>query len=254
MHSADGNAELVSLPTKHAVVTDRLRDDIVMCRLAPGMRLSFQFLLSRYAVSVSPMREALLSVAAEGLVEANSRRGCRVTELSPADFDDLVRMRALVEAKAMELSVSLGDDKWEGRVAQAARLFATRSALPRRRGDLETQRRHLELHAALIAACESPRLLALARNLGVQLTRYHQVFLEALPSVAQNVGSHDALIDAALARNARKSGALLAAHVEAAAERIRPLLAKKDWTRRLRRLADAASLRELEPLRASDRS
>ena len=53
----------------------RVRADIIGCLLAPGLRLRIRDLCERYGVSLSPMREALNRLVAEGLVIADDHRG-----------------------------------------------------------------------------------------------------------------------------------------------------------------------------------
>ena len=78
-------------------VYERLRADILSCRLAPGDDMREQELAERYAVSRQPVREALLRLEREHLVTVQPRQGYRVNPISLSDARDLLRFRLALE-------------------------------------------------------------------------------------------------------------------------------------------------------------
>jgi DNA-binding GntR family transcriptional regulator len=78
-------------------VADELRRSILTNRRKPGDRLIEDRLSEELGVSRIPIREALRSLAAEGLVEVQPRRGASVAEVSPEVARDLVEVRATLE-------------------------------------------------------------------------------------------------------------------------------------------------------------
>jgi DNA-binding GntR family transcriptional regulator len=58
---------------------EAIEDEIVTGRLAPGTRLEEATLAEKFGVSRTPIREALLHLAASGLVEIRPRRGAMVS-------------------------------------------------------------------------------------------------------------------------------------------------------------------------------
>jgi DNA-binding GntR family transcriptional regulator len=64
------------------VLTSKLREEILSARLVPNGRLRFQELRETYHASVGALREALSRLAADSLVELQSRRGFRVAPVS----------------------------------------------------------------------------------------------------------------------------------------------------------------------------
>ena len=70
-----------------------LQQDILQGQLPPGARLSLDDLAERFGISVSPIRDALRLLAADGLVELRSRRGAFVTQPSRAVIDEQCRHR-----------------------------------------------------------------------------------------------------------------------------------------------------------------
>jgi DNA-binding GntR family transcriptional regulator len=78
-------------------VAGALRAAVISGQLEPGVVYSAPTLAATFGVSATPVREAMLDLAKEGLVEALRNKGFRVTELSPRDLDELTELRMLIE-------------------------------------------------------------------------------------------------------------------------------------------------------------
>jgi DNA-binding GntR family transcriptional regulator len=89
-----GLAERVSLREQ---VANALRAAMISGQLEPGVVYSAPALAATFGVSATPVREAMLDLAKEGLVEAVRNKGFRVTELSDRDLDELTELRMLIE-------------------------------------------------------------------------------------------------------------------------------------------------------------
>jgi DNA-binding GntR family transcriptional regulator len=87
-------AERVSLREQ---VANALRAAVISGQLEPGVVYSAPALAGTFGVSATPVREAMLDLAKEGLVEAVRNKGFRVTELSDRDLDELTELRMLIE-------------------------------------------------------------------------------------------------------------------------------------------------------------
>ncbi|GAA3732390.1 GntR family transcriptional regulator [Streptomyces tremellae] len=100
-------AEPPSVPAqvrRHSVrgqVLDALRTALAEGELAPGEVYSAPTLGRRLGVSATPVREAMLRLAAEGSVEVVPNRGFRVAERDPAALAELAEVRALVEVPVL---------------------------------------------------------------------------------------------------------------------------------------------------------
>jgi DNA-binding GntR family transcriptional regulator len=80
--------------------TDLIREAIVDGRLLPGQRLKEVELARELGISRTPVREALLMLQAEGLVDAAPNRGAVVRSHDAGDLEDLYQLRALLEGFA----------------------------------------------------------------------------------------------------------------------------------------------------------
>lgn len=83
-------------------VYDLLRANILSGEFAPGQRLSPQELSERLQVSVTPIRDALRRLEADGLVEVLPRRGTFVFQFTAQDVKDVFESRRIIEQAAAE--------------------------------------------------------------------------------------------------------------------------------------------------------
>jgi DNA-binding GntR family transcriptional regulator len=120
-------------------------------------------------MSPIPIREALRSLASEGLVLALPQRGYRVAALTLDDFEDLFRLRRTLDLLAAELGVArLSPVHLASMERELVRLRAAQ-----RDRDWPAQRRHHRtFHFVLFEAAGSPRLLRMLGVLWDQSERY----------------------------------------------------------------------------------
>lgn len=191
----------------------RLRADILAGRFAPGDKLKIADLSTALAVNSSATREALSRLVADQLVVSRDQRGFVVAPLSIADLEDLTEIRCEIEAVALRRSIARGGDDWEGALLGAAHRLRRTPMKSAQDASLtgEWVARHAAFHAALVAACGSRRLLKIHAQLYEQSERYRglSVHVEGHRNVE---GEHDALVDAALDRDADQLVELTLAH------------------------------------------
>ena len=198
-----------------------IRGDIIHGALRPGDRLTLDRLKQRYAVSVGTLREVLTRLASEAFVVAEGQKGFAVAPASEADMRELGALRLLLETHAMGLSLAAGDLEWEGRVVAAHHKLA---AIEKRLLKGESNRTpewilyDRSFHEALISACGSRALMALHSSVFDRFVRYHMLAgsFRGRP-VADD---HQALLEAALARDSKTAQRLLEAHVQKGIEHV----------------------------------
>lgn len=84
------------------IVYQRMRESIIERELEPRQKLNPAALAERFGVSRTPVHEALVLLASEGLVEVIPRRGTFVTELTIQDVADTMDVRRALELLACE--------------------------------------------------------------------------------------------------------------------------------------------------------
>ncbi|MFI2377230.1 GntR family transcriptional regulator [Streptomyces sp. NPDC018964] len=92
--SSGGGA--VTRSTLRQQIADALRDEVLAGRLQPGQEFTVKEIADQYGVSATPVREALVDLSAQGLLDADQHRGFRVHEYSVDDFRGMLEARTLV--------------------------------------------------------------------------------------------------------------------------------------------------------------
>jgi DNA-binding GntR family transcriptional regulator len=155
-------SEAATNPPAHEVIYRRLRDQILFGEIAPGQALTIQGLADRLNAGMTPVREAIRRLTAEGaLVFQGNRRVC-VPQLTAANISEIIYARQWLEShlglRATERTTP----------ADLARLTAIDTALDRAiaAGDL---RGYLEnnylFHAKLYDLADAPILAEMAERL-----------------------------------------------------------------------------------------
>ncbi|WP_327316807.1 GntR family transcriptional regulator [Streptomyces sp. NBC_01235] len=106
MSATSGNGA-VTRSTLRQQIADALRDEVLGGRLQPGQEFTVKEIAEQYGVSATPVREALVDLSAQGLLEADQHRGFRVHEYSVEDFRGMIEARSLI-IEGMFLAVDEG--------------------------------------------------------------------------------------------------------------------------------------------------
>lgn len=193
-------------------VTEVLREAMVAGELEPGQIYSAPALAERLGVSPTPVREAMMELAREGLVEALRHRGYRIHEFSEVTLEQIRELRELIEVPAV------------GRIAEAAsaedvsalRPLADELDRTAARGELQAfiaadMEFHLQLLGILgnqVLVEEVRRLRGMSRLYG--LRRLHEEREDALVATAHE---HHELLDLVEAGDRAGAEALMGKHL-----------------------------------------
>ncbi|MDC0739600.1 FCD domain-containing protein [Cognatishimia sp. SS12] len=192
-----------------------IRDDIIQGHLQPGSKLKVADLRARYSVGAAPLREALSRLVGDRLVVQQTQRGFRVKEASPADVEDVGRVRNLLECEALRESLLSGKDDWEARVVASYHrltLAEGRSKSPENLRELEL--RNNEFHEALVSATQSRWLLELRAQVYHHHERYRYLSRTKKNSSRDTAAEHAAIYDAVIRRDVKEACALTTDHID----------------------------------------
>lgn len=194
----------------------RLRADILMGRLAPGLKLRLDSLRERYGAGAGTLREALSRLAAERFVLAEDQRGFEVAPVSDSGLRDIAALRLLIEEHALALSFAHGTLDWEAAVIAAHHRLDTHEERLER-GDTSAlagwRDSDWRFHQALIAGCGSRVLMESHAEVFDRYLRYQMIALAFRPAASRP--EHRALMEAALRRDTGAAVALLRHHLQA---------------------------------------
>ncbi|MDO8211658.1 GntR family transcriptional regulator [Conexibacter sp. CPCC 206217] len=100
MSDSTANERSERSPTKAGRIADELREIIASGQIERGTRLHQDVLAKQFDASITPVREALKLLQAEGLLEAQPHRGVRVAQPNVDEIASIYVMRRLVEPHA----------------------------------------------------------------------------------------------------------------------------------------------------------
>ncbi|MGE5619587.1 MAG: GntR family transcriptional regulator [Sphingomonadaceae bacterium] len=209
-------ALLVNYPDLGEKVYEAIRDRIVTCELAPGSPLPVVELARQFGVSLTPVRDALNRLAAEGLVEDVARKGYFVARLDPDEIADLLDARRLIELAAVEQGVYLLE---ADQLAEMRRLLAEMIQLFDEEGRCldyaEFSKRDSQFHLLVVSSARNRHLLKIYRGLSVHVHIF-RTNLAAQGGYRRSLASvreHRAILDAFEARDLQALKDALNQHV-----------------------------------------
>lgn len=182
-------------------VAEVMRGLLVSGQLQPGTLYSVPRLAAQFGVSATPVREALLDLAHEGLLEAVRNKGFRVTAVDDRTLDELAELRALIEVPAMVAVAGARDGAVDSGV-ESLRPLARRIVAAAAAGDLAAYVLvDTEFHLAFLALHGNDHLVDVVRDLRGRSR------LSGLPALVDagvletQAHEHEQMVDAALAHD-----------------------------------------------------
>jgi DNA-binding GntR family transcriptional regulator len=188
----------------------RIKDEILDQRLLPRQPLVEAELAARYGMSKTPIREALLTLARERLVEFSSFRGGRVRDFTAEDAREIYEVRELLEPFALERAAPrLGEDE-----LRSLRSLLEDAKAAAKEGDRRRlSRLNRAFHSALVAGCGHERVIEILSQMqdqvGVMSLRLWSVQATHLHEASQ----HEAVLEAIEAGEVGRAARLLREHI-----------------------------------------
>ncbi|SMX44697.1 GntR family transcriptional regulator [Actibacterium lipolyticum] len=196
-------------------VSEDLREAILGGKLKPGSKLNLDQLRKQYQVSLSPMREAVSRLVADGLVEFEDQCGYRIIPVSMTRLQEITKLRSEMEPLALSLSIANSDLDWESDVLAA--LHRVNKAIAEGdppHGGAEWAAAHSHFHAQLVKGCDMPLLINFCSVLHRLNDRYLRMF-SAGDSDNRNIADeHSAIAHAAVAGETKAACDLMRIHIE----------------------------------------
>jgi DNA-binding GntR family transcriptional regulator len=192
-------------------ITQTLRAAVISGELRPGAVHSAPQLAAQFGVSATPVREAMLDLAKEGLIETLRNKGFRVSEPTEKDLDDLSELRALIEVPTVRRIAEAGVAP---EVVEGLRPLAAEIEDAAARLDLIAHvAADMEFHLRLLALAGNAHLVESVRSLRAQSRIYGLRSLAERGELVASAREHTELLDVVEARNAAGAGELMRRHI-----------------------------------------
>ena len=183
------------LRTRQEIIIDRLRNAILRGDLKPGQKLDQNELADMLKVSRSPIREALRTLSAEGLVEVIPHRGAVVAELSADELEEILTLRGVLEGMAARLAVPKMTDE------QIKTLGALLEQINQTTDPDQWVELNHRFHQTIYQAANRPRLLSLINNLRNTITPYMRQYIASSEHIRNVAFSHQTIYEACVKRD-----------------------------------------------------
>jgi DNA-binding GntR family transcriptional regulator len=193
-------------------VYDTLRTEILCLTLAPGDLLDETTLAERFDLSRSPVREALIRLAGDGLVVTLPNRSTIVAPIEIASFPKYVEALDVTQRMNTRLAAQLRTEADLKRIAQRQRAFVAAIKSGTHLAMSETNK---DFHMAIAEAGRNPYLCGFYERLldqGRRMLHLHFAFLERTNDGTLLTDEHDDMIAAIRDKDVERADALAHAH------------------------------------------
>lgn len=208
------------IPAGAATIYETIRNDIIRMRLRPGERLSENELGLRFRTSRTPVREAIVRLVDDGLIEVWPQRGTFVTRIS---------LKAIKRARFVRSALELGiiREAAEHGLPATAIMEAERAIAEQQEAGSDPNRftdADDTFHRTFANAIGYGDIWSIVENQKTQFDRIRFLSLPDVTPVDLLIGQHRAILDAVAARDADTAEKTLRAHLSIVDETAAALL------------------------------
>jgi GntR family transcriptional regulator, rspAB operon transcriptional repressor len=197
--------------TASAKIYSDLRVELVSLQRRPGEAVSEAEIALSYGVSRTPVREAILKLSDEGLLEIFPQSGIFVSRIPVAALPEAIIIRKALEETTARLAAER---------ATSSQILALHSILERQReanaaqdGDAFHQADEM-FHATIAGVAGYPGIWTLIQQVKVHVDRYRRLTLPQQGRIAQAIGEHEAVLAAIEARDPPAAKIAMEFHLE----------------------------------------
>ena len=197
-----------------------LKSRIIKGTIKPGEKLLDNKLAKQMGISRTPVREAILQLAAEGFVKINPNQKIIANDISFKDLMEVLQIHSALESLAARLlaplvtediikqleTINKNTETWVSE--QNAAAFTTESE---------------KFHTTILNACGNNRLVQIRKNLSEQIYRFREISLNIPGRLKSALIEHIAITKALKDKNAGRASELSMKHVDNAIKNLTSL-------------------------------
>jgi DNA-binding GntR family transcriptional regulator len=219
-------AERLTDKAYHAV-----KHDILVCELAPGAAVTERELGARYALGKAPLREALIRLTHEGLLQPIPRTGYRITPVTIQDVEDIFALRLLLEPAAARQAVGHIDRALLQELNELCRAGYTPGD---RASETAFLRANRQFHVAIANASGNRRLAHLLGQLLEETERLFHLGLAVRDRTEEMKHEHEDLVAALVGGDAAAAERATIQQIEAARDMVMDGILSAPWLKQTR--------------------
>lgn len=197
--------------TASSKIYSDLRAELVSLQRVPGEAVSEAAIALSYGVSRTPVREAILKLSDEGLLEIFPQSGIFVSRIPIAALPEAILIRKALETTTAQLAAER---------ATSSQILALHSIVERQReansaGDSDTFHRADEMfHATISEVAGYPGIWTLIQQVKVHVDRYRMLTLPQEGRIARVIAEHETILSAIEAHDASSARSAMEFHLE----------------------------------------
>ena len=204
--------------TLHADLVNQLRSLVIEGDLEPGAKVPERILCERFGVSRTPLREALKTLASEGLLELLPHRGARVARLTEDDVDQMFPIMGALEALSGELAC---ENLTEEQFAEIQALHYQMVLHHTRRELAPYFQINQAIHEKILEAAANPLLLQMYQTLAGRIRRARYVANMSESRWSQAIAEHEEMLSALANRDGAGLADVLKRHLRNKCETVK---------------------------------
>lgn len=191
-------------------IADSLRAALVAGQMRPGVVYSVPVLAERFGISATPVREAILDLAKDGLFEPVRNKGFRVTELTDKELDDITHLRRLIEVPTVAKLAETAEPKAVSALRPLARAIVDAADAGDLIAFLEADR---QFHLQLLGLSNNPQLVKAVGDLRARSRLYGLERLAQQARLSASAAEHLDLLDAIISRDPLRAEDIMRRHL-----------------------------------------
>ena len=194
-----------------------LKEEILNLNFKPGEQLHIDEFVEKLEVSRTPIREAFLRLANEGLLDIKPRVGYFVTEITEEDIRDLFEIREMVETRATKKAAEVLSDE----DLKYLQLVMNESSRAVDNGDLDTYiENDMKFHGSLEKHIQNKRMVAFLESINNLTYRERILSMRSSENVRLTLIEHQKILDALVERDGKKAEWLMGEHLAKVSQRL----------------------------------
>jgi len=197
--------------TLHGEVLPRLRDMIIEGVLEAGMRINETELCMKLGVSRTPLREAIKTLAGEGLIELVMSKGAVVRRFTRRDVANMLETIKLFEMFAAKAACTNATDAEIKAVAQLHKAMVQEY---KKRNRLGYYKLNQDIHSELVRLGGNPEIADLHTMIQARLKRIRYLGNEEPTKWAGALAEHEEMMKALAARNGNALAEVMGRHMD----------------------------------------
>ena len=203
-------------------IADSLRADILRGKLKSGQALKQDEIAAQFGISKIPVREALVQLKAEGLVNFYPNRGAFVSEISATEADEIYVMRIALETAVLARAIP------HLTVAHLKHAKEILDEIDQEENIAKWGELNWEFHATLYSPAALPRVMDTIRTLHSNIARYLVLYLAGMAYQKKSQKEHRAILEACRHGDTEKALAVLIVHLQGASDHLVAFLNKQE--------------------------